>query len=213
MENNNFHEIDLRCENVNLARPRSAHVGFFNRVLRKTFSRKKRRVTTAVADSELMKNSISSPSNVCKVSVEEEDFTNSRNSIVSCPFNISGYGEFLLMDEFIVKKPEKMVLMMFLYEKIIIFTKKKSNEESYYYVGSIKMNHLGLEPNSKNLKILMLKDHYASARFHKEIIFTLKARSEYIQSQWRKALEKCLWNQLLEAKKTTELEKSQNKLT
>ncbi|CAG9768635.1 unnamed protein product [Ceutorhynchus assimilis] len=199
-----FHEIELRSEETKTPRPSSTSRvnNFFQSAFRKTFAKKKRRFTTPIAEADLLKNSISGPANVSEVVFSEEDFGFSRNSIQCCPFDISGYGAFLLMDEFKVQRPNKMVLMVFLFEKIIIFTKKQSpSEDSFYYIGSIKANQIELEPPNENKKLLELKDHLASKRFHRETIFSLEAPTEYIQQHWRKAIEKCLWSQFLQAKR------------
>ncbi|XP_066143407.1 uncharacterized protein [Euwallacea fornicatus] len=208
----NLYEVDLRPGNVKRTAPDGVHIrthststfhDFLNSAFRKTFSWNKRRLTT----SDLVKNSISLPTNCSRVSVTEEPLNISVAPIQSCPFDITGYGKFLLMDEFKVQKPKKMAIMVFLYEKILIFTRKIDNEESYYYMGNLKLNHIALMPSSKNVKLLELKDHVASKRFHKEIVVTLEAPTEYIQVHWRKTVEKCLWGQLFKAKRDAGLGK------
>ncbi|XP_066258550.1 uncharacterized protein [Euwallacea similis] len=208
----NFHEIDLRPGNVKKTTADDVHIrphstskfhNFFNSAFRKTFSRNKRRFTTT----DLVKNSISLPTNCSHVGVSEEDLSLSVAPIQSCPFDITGYGKFLLMDEFKVQTPKKMAIMVFLYETILIFTRKNDNEDSYYYMGNLKMDHIALMPPSKNVKLLELKDYLASKRFHKEIVIALEAPTEYIQVHWRKTVEKCLWGQLLKAKRDAGLGK------
>ncbi|ERL93150.1 hypothetical protein D910_10448, partial [Dendroctonus ponderosae] len=163
--------------------------------------RKREQRAKSTGDTELVKESISSPAECKQVGFNEEDFDFSRSSIQCCPFDISGYGSFLLMDEFKVRKPKKMKIMVFLFQKIVIFTKKQLNEEAFYYIGSVKMDQISVLPQGKNMKILQLKDHLASARFHKETVFSLEAASEYIQLQWRRTVEKCLWGQLIQARR------------
>ncbi|ERL93151.1 hypothetical protein D910_10448 [Dendroctonus ponderosae] len=207
MENDgsSFDEIDLRSGSAETDKPppprRPQSTSTLSRFFRKTFSKKKRRLTAPVGDTELVKESISSPAECKQVGFNEEDFDFSRSSIQCCPFDISGYGSFLLMDEFKVRKPKKMKIMVFLFQKIVIFTKKQLNEEAFYYIGSVKMDQISVLPQGKNMKILQLKDHLASARFHKETVFSLEAASEYIQLQWRRTVEKCLWGQLIQARR------------
>lgn len=68
-------------------------------------------------------------------------------------------------------------------------------------MGSLKLDQIALMPQGKNKKMLELKDHWASTKFHKDVVISLEAPSEYIQTEWRKAVEKCLWGQLLRAKR------------
>lgn len=126
-----FQEVDLRPDPTHdndgvPTRPQSTSKfhNFFSSAVRKTFSKKKRRHTTAAGDIDLLKNSISLPTNCSQLKVSEVDIElSNNNSIHHCPFDITGYGQFLLMDQFRTNKPKKMTIMVFLYEKIIIFTK------------------------------------------------------------------------------------------
>ncbi|XP_050302345.1 uncharacterized protein LOC126740394 [Anthonomus grandis grandis] len=192
-------EVVMRTEEGKSQPPRPHSTSKIQNFLKKSFKiRKRRQVTTLVTSKELKEN-ISRPESVQKF-VLGTNFEFSRSSIKSCPFDITGYGHFLLVDEFYVKKPNKMLLTVFLFEKIMIFTQKAPDEECYFYMGSLNMEHVALLPPNKNQKVLELKDFSTSSRFHKDVILSFKASSEQVQLKWKNTIEKCLWNQLLRAK-------------
>ncbi|XP_030765022.1 uncharacterized protein LOC115889211 [Sitophilus oryzae] len=206
MENTNttatvFHDVDLTSDEHNkcVTRKPSITQRIKNRFRGKS---QRRHHTVAATDKEMIIASISSP--VClNYSTQSDEALESKYSILSCPFDIKGYGEFLMMDEFKVKHPKKLSLMVFLYEGIMIFTSRTPNGESYYFKGSIRMEDLCLCPAEKKT-VLVVKDHTNSKRFHKEISFELHTLSEYIQVKWRLAIEKCLWKQFVKVRQESQ---------
>ncbi|XP_060518169.1 uncharacterized protein LOC132696973 isoform X2 [Cylas formicarius] len=124
-----FQEINLRDTEIECrTRPESDQVASrpskIKQIWKRSIARGHRRhTTTPYVEKELLKCTISGPTNFGKVDLLEDRFKFSRHSIQACPFDIDGYGGLIMRDEFKVSRPKKMNLIVFLFEKIIIFTK------------------------------------------------------------------------------------------
>lgn len=114
-----FYDVELRKQEE--IRPKS--VTRFQSFKDKFRSKRRHHTVATTNSSDILKAGTSS-------SVYHENLpadlsqrrSNCESSISCCPFDISGYGQFLMMDEFVVEKSRKGRLMVFLFEKIIIFT-------------------------------------------------------------------------------------------
>lgn len=164
--------------------------------LRSITNRKYR--TVAVTEKEITIASISPPLSTNN-NTQLVGPINSKYTLLGCFFDINGYGDFLMMDEFKVTQLTELTMMVFLYENIMIFTMKEPNKDSYYFKDSIRMEDLQLCAIKKKT-VLVVKNHTKSRRYHKEISFELHTSSEDIQFKWRIALQKCLWKQFAKVK-------------
>ncbi|KAF7286874.1 uncharacterized protein LOC143194087 [Rhynchophorus ferrugineus] len=199
-----FYDVDLNKQED--TRPKSAISRFQS--FKDSFKIKRRHHTVAIGSKDIVKASISSPIKVETAADLSQRRTYSENAIACCPFDISGYGQFLMMDEFVVKKAQKRTLMVFLFEKIMIFTSRESSHDCYYFKDSIRLDELCIVPTHEK-NVLILKNHYSSAKFHKDIMVKLQTPSEYIKVRWKEAIEKCLWAQFIKAKEESEKSKKQ----
>ncbi|VEN62582.1 unnamed protein product [Callosobruchus maculatus] len=141
---------------------------------------------------------VSSP---CQFVKCEVDLRNLQIEIQDCPFDVTGYGCLILKDRFRVG-PQKKKVMAFLFEKIIILNTIDRGRGALYYYGGIKIKDLGV-PTVEG-KALILNNFTKSKYKDVDVEYYLKAKSEEVPLRWSEAIKKCLWKQLLEAKRRPE---------
>lgn len=84
------------------------------------------------------------------------------------------------------------------------FLQRQSSDECYYFKDCIRLDELCIVPTDEK-RVLILKNHLISTKFHKDIRVKLQTSSEYIKIRWKDAIEKCLWAQFLKAKEDSKM--------
>ncbi|XP_074025438.1 uncharacterized protein [Leptinotarsa decemlineata] len=122
-------------------------------------------------------------------------------SIQECPFDVTGYGCLIMKDKFelkfAVQQKKKKNVVVFMFEKIIVFTREKETDV-FYYLGSINTEDLTLSPSSSEKPTkLVLVDFKKSKMTNSEVEYRLKSKRKEVADAWKKAIEKCLWKELM----------------
>ncbi|KAG5896714.1 hypothetical protein JTB14_014590 [Gonioctena quinquepunctata] len=147
---------------------------------------------------EAPESSISPPTNFEKKEFAPENVS-PHVSIQECPFDVTGYGCLIMKDKFKLKRPmKKKNVIVFMFERIIVFTTEEE-KDLYYYIGSIKISDLSMAPPTKKTRII-LSDFNKSKITKSNLEYKLKTKSEEVANTWRKAIQKCLWKELITAR-------------